>query len=55
MEYLPFAPGSNYILPKENILKHSKDHYQKLRSFLEWDVYPGEAQILERGLYTLWK
>lgn len=55
LEYIPFAPGSNYILPKENILKHSKDFYIKLRSFLEWDRYPGEAMILERGLYNLWK
>ena len=54
MEYLPFAPGSNYILPKENILKHSKKFYELLRSYLEWDRYPGEAQILERGLYILW-
>ena len=55
MEYLPFAPGSNYILPKENILKHSKKFYELLRSYLEWDRYPGEAQIMERGLYTLWQ
>lgn len=55
MEYLPFAPGSNYILPKENIMKHTKEFYIKLRSYLEWDRYPGEAQIMERGLYTLWK
>jgi len=55
LHYLPFAPGSNYILPKENILKHSKEFYIKLRSFLDWDVYPGEAQIIERGLFTLWK
>lgn len=55
MEYLPFAPGSNYLLPKENILKHSKEHYIKLRNYLKWSVYPGEAQIMERGLYTLWK
>lgn len=54
-EYLKFAPGSNYIVPKENILKHPKEHYIKLRSFLDWAVYPGEAQIIERGLYTLWK
>lgn len=54
MEYLPFAPGSNYILPKENILKHSKEFYEKLRSYLDWTVYPGEAMIIERGLYTLW-
>ena len=54
-EYLEFAPGSNYILKKENILQRSKEFYQKLRSYLEHDVYPGEAQIMERGLYYLWK
>ena|SRR3990167_9332300 len=55
LEYIPFAPGSNYILPKENILKHPKELYQELRSYLDWDRYPGEAMIIERGLYTLWK
>ncbi len=55
LQYVPFAPGSNYILPKENILKHSKEFYEKLRSYLAWDRYPGEAQIIERGLYNLWK
>src|SRR3990167_2684215 len=51
--YNAFAPGSNYILPRENILKHSKEFYQKLRSYLEWNVYPGEAMLLERNLYYL--
>ncbi len=55
LKYIPFAPGSNYIVPKENILQHSKEFYITLRSFLEWDRYPGEAMILERGLYNLWK
>lgn len=54
LEYIPFAPGSNYILPKENILQHPKEFYEKLRSYLEWTIYPGEAQIIERGLYLLW-
>lgn len=53
--YVPFAPGSNYILPKENILKHPKEFYEKLRSYLMWDRYPGEAMIIERGLYTIWR
>lgn len=53
--YNAFAPGSNYILPKENILKHSKETYIKLRSYLDWDVYPGDAQLLERNLYYLWQ
>lgn len=54
-EYLTFAPGSNYIIPKENILKHSKEFYIKLRSYLAWAVYPAEAQIIERCLYTIFK
>lgn len=53
--YIGFAPGSNYILPKENILKHSKVFYEKLRSYMEYTIYPGESQIIERGLYELWK
>ncbi len=54
-EYNAFAPGSNYILTRENILKHPKEFYVKLRSFLDWEVYPGDAQLLERNLYYLWK
>lgn len=52
--YLSFAPGSNYIVPRENILKHSKEFYINLREFLSWAIYPGEAQIIERSLYYLW-
>lgn len=52
--YNKMAPGSNYILPKENILKHPKEFYEKLRSFLDWVIYPGEAQIIERNLYYIW-
>lgn len=53
--YNTFAPGSNYILPKENILKHPKEVYEKLRACLDWDVYPGDAQLLERNLWYLWR
>ncbi len=55
MPYVPLAPGSNYILTREDILKHPKSKYERLRKYLEWDRYPGEAMIIERGLYTLWK
>ena len=55
MEYIPFAPGSGYILTSENIRQNSLEFYIKLRSYLDWAVYPGEAFILERGLYNLWK
>ncbi len=53
--YKPFSPGSNYILPKENILKYPKGFYEELRSFLDYDVYPGEAFLIERDLYNIWK
>ena len=53
-EYNTFAPGSNYILPKENILQHPKKYYKKLISFLDWTAYPGEAQIIERNLHNIW-
>lgn len=53
--YNMFAPGSNYILPKANILKHSKEIYQKLKSLIDWAEYPKEAQLMERNLYYLWK
>ncbi len=55
MKYVPFAPGSGYILTRENIQQKSLDFYIKLRSYLEWDRYPGESMIIERGLYTIWK
>lgn len=54
-EYNAFAPGSNYILPRETILKYPKSFYEKLRSFLDWTIYPGEAQLIERNLYYIWK
>ena len=54
-EYIPFAPGSNYILTRQDIQKHPREFYELLRSHLEDARYPGEAQIIERGLYNIWK
>lgn len=53
-KYNAFAPGSNYILPKENIFKHPIETYIKLKSYLDWDTYPGDCQLMERNLYYLW-
>lgn len=55
MEYVPFAPGSNYILTAQDIHKKPIDFYVKLFNYLTWAVYPGEAQIIERGLYSIWR
>ena len=55
LEYIPFAPGSGYILTAQDIHKHPVDFYIKLYNYLNWAVYPGEAQCIERGLYTIWR
>lgn len=55
MEYIPFAPGSNYIVPKENILKHPKSFYVKLMGYIDYTSYSAETQMLERALYTIWQ
>ena len=53
-EYLGFAPGACYIVPRENILKRSKEFYQKLLSFVDYCQLPAEAHAIERALYTIW-
>ena len=53
-KYLKFAPGSNYIVTKQDIHKHPKSFYEKLRQCIDYGSTPGEAQIIERFLYTLW-
>jgi hypothetical protein len=54
-EYLPFAPGGNYIVTKERVHRHSHDFYRELRSILDYGQLPGEAQMIERTYHTLWK
>lgn len=53
-EFVRFAPGSNYILPRDHILQKSKEFYQKMLDVLDYTIYPGEAQVMERGLYNIW-
>ena len=54
-KYNGFAPGACYIVPKENILKHNKEIYEKLRDYVSWTQLPGEAYLIERGLFNFWK
>ena len=54
-KYNKFAPGACYIVPKANILKHSKEFYTKLRDSVDYSPHPGEAYLIERSLYHLWK
>lgn len=52
--YTRFAPGANYIVPKETILRLPKIVYENLRLFVSHATLPSEAHILERALYTIW-
>lgn len=54
-DYLAFAPGGNYIVPKRNILKRTKAFYKILRSFIEYSSENAESHAIERSLYSLWK
>lgn len=54
-QYIPFAPGGNYILTKDTVRKYSKDYYEKLAQILPYCREPGEAQMCERSYFNLWK
>jgi len=54
-KYIEFAPGSNYLVTKDNILKYPKSFYEKLKKYVSYGPHPGEAQIMERILYYLWR
>ena len=53
--YIRFSPGCNYIVPSENIYKYPKDLYLRLRSLVDYAPVVGEAHILERALYLIFK
>lgn len=53
-EYLGFAPGGCYIVPRENILKHPKDFYQRLKDLVGYSQINGESHAVERSLYNIW-
>lgn len=53
--YIPFAPGGNYILTRDAVHKYSKDYYRKMAAMLPYCTLPGEAQMIERAYYLMWK
>jgi hypothetical protein len=54
-EFLRFPPGGNYVVPKGNILKYSKELYNKLMNYCaHCEVVCAEAYLIERALYTIW-
>lgn len=53
-KYVRFPPGGNFVVPKEYILKYDKVFYQNLKTFVDHTRVPGEGQMVERALYTIW-
>jgi hypothetical protein len=53
-QYITFAPGGNYVVPKENILKYPIEFYKNIRKFVSYEQLPIESHIVERSLYTIW-
>ena len=52
--YVRFPPGGNFVVPKQYILKYDKVFYENLRTFTSHTRVPGEGQMIERALYTIW-
>lgn len=52
-QYIRFAPGANYLITKNDILKYNINFYEMVRSIVSWDIRPGEAFIIERALYII--
>ena len=52
-QWIRFAPGAQYVIPKTNILKYSPMFYAKLRSFVAYDSHPMEAHLIERAMHTI--
>lgn len=55
LRYIRFSPGCNYLIPSELIYKYPKDFYLKLRSLVDYAPVVGEAHLLERALYLIFK
>lgn len=54
-EYLQFAPGGTYILTRETVHKYGRDFYKALADLLPYCQNPGEAHMIERSYYNIWK
>ncbi len=55
LDYVPFAPGGNYILTRDKVHKYSRDFYEEMRDTLPYARNPVEAHCAERSYYLLWK
>lgn len=54
-ENLWFAPAANYVVPKQNILKYSKNFYKKMMKYNDYNNNPIEAHWFERIYMLAWQ
>lgn len=53
-DYLKFAPGANYVVPRENILLRSRAFYQNLLTLIAYEPLALECYFVERALEIIW-
>ncbi len=53
-DFLRFAPGANYLVPRANVLLRSKNFYINLRKFVAHSQYSCESHFVERSLIAIW-
>ena len=52
---ISFAPGANYVVPKNQILKYSKNLYKKIMYYTDYSNNPIEAHWFERVFKYMWQ
>lgn len=53
LDWIRFAPGGQYIVPKENILKYDVTLYEVFRHMVDYAQYTMESHLLERSLWYI--
>jgi hypothetical protein len=54
-KFITFAPGANYVVPKNCILKYSKNFYKKILHYTDYSNNPIEAHWYERIFQMAWQ
>lgn len=53
-DYLRFAPGANYLVPREHVLIRSRAFYINLKEFVAHSRNSCESHFVERSLMAIW-
>ena len=54
-EYIWFCPAAGYAVPKQNILKYTKNFYKKMMVYNDYNNNPVEAHWFERIMQMSWQ